>query len=80
MVPSPPSSTSSSPLGRLGRPPSPMVPKIVPIVKRLTVEELEEVSSLELWPNFDEDNIESFPEGWLGSWGMEEEEGLSRVS
>ena len=53
-------------MGRLGRPPSPMVPKIVPIVERLTGEELEEISPLVLWPNFDKDNIESFLQGWLG--------------
>ena len=56
-----------------------MVPEVIPIVERFTAEELDAVSPLVLWPNFDEDNIESFPRGWLGSWGAEEEEGLSRV-
>ena len=45
---------------RPSRSPLPMVPEIVPIVERLTGEELEEISPLVLWPNFDEDNIESF--------------------
>ena len=61
------------------RPPQSTVPEIVPIFERLTGEELEEISPLVLWPNFDEDNIESFPQGWLGSWGEEEDENLSRV-
>ena len=56
-----------------------MVPKIVLIVERLTWEELDEVSPLVLWPNFDEDNIESFLQGWLSPWGEEEEESLSWV-
>ena len=61
-------------------PPSqPTVPEIVPIFERLTGEELEEILPLVMWPNFDEDNIESFPQGWLGSWGEEEDECLSRV-
>ena len=63
----------------LNQSPLPMVPEIAPIVERLTGEELEEVSPLVLWPNFDEDNIESFPHGWLGPWGTEEEESLSWV-
>ena len=51
----------------------------MPIVDRLTGEELEAISPLVLWPNFDEENIESFPQGWLGSWGEEENANLSRV-
>ena len=61
------------------RPSQPAVPEIMPIVDRLTGEELEAISPLVLWPNFDEENIESFPQGWLGSWGEEENENLSRV-
>ena len=61
------------------RPSQLTVPKIVPIFERLTGEELEAISPLVLWPNFDEENIESFPQGWLGSWGEEEDECLSRV-
>ena len=61
------------------RPSQPAVPEIMPIVDRLTGEELEAISPLVLWPNFDEDNIESFPQGWLGSWGEEEDKCLSRV-
>ena len=61
------------------RPFQPTVPEIVPIFERLTGEELEEISPLVLWPNFDEDNIESFPQGWLGSWGEEEDKNLSRI-
>ena len=61
------------------RPPQSMVPEIMPIFERLTGEELEEISPLVLWSNFDEDNIELFPQGWLGSWGEEEDESLSRV-
>ena len=63
----------------INRPSQSTVPEIVPIFERLTGEELEEISPLVLWPNFDEDNIESFPQGWLGSWGEEEDENLSRV-
>ena len=51
----------------------------MPIVERLTREELEEILPLVLWPNFDKDNIESFPQGWLGSWGEEEYKCVSRV-
>ena len=54
--PSTPNSSSGCPQQSL----SPMVPKIVPIVKRLTAEELDKILLLVLWPNFDEDNIESF--------------------
>ena len=61
------------------RPSPPMVPEIVPIFERLTEEELDEILPLVLWPNFDEDNIESFPQGWLGLWGEEEDECLSRI-
>ena len=61
------------------RPSQPTVPEIVPIFERLTGEELEEILPLVLWPNFDEDNIESFPQGWLGLWGEEEDKCLSRV-
>ena len=61
------------------RPSQPAVPEIVPIFERLTGEELEAISPLVLWPNFDEENIESFPQGWLGSWGEEEDENLSRI-
>ena len=61
------------------RPPQSTVPEIVPIFERLTGEELEEISPLVLWPNFDEDNIESFPQGWLGSWGEEEDKNLSWI-
>ena len=60
-------------------PSQPMVPEIMPIFERLTGEELEEISLLVLWPNFDNDNIESFPQGWLGSWGEEEDKNLSRI-
>ena len=59
--------------------PLPMVPEIMPIVERLTREELEEILPLVLWPNFNKDNIESFPQGWLGAWGEKEDECLSRV-
>ena len=69
----------SSPSNRLKRSLSPMVPEVIPIVEKLAAEELDAVSLLVLWPNFDEDNIELFPCGWLGSWGTEEEEGLSRI-
>ena len=69
----------SSPVDRPLHSPQPTVPKIVPIFERLTGEELEEILLLVMWPNFDEDNIESFPQGWLGSWGEEEDECLSRV-
>ena len=61
------------------RPSPPTMSEIVPIFERLTEEELEEISPIVLWPNFDEDNIESFPQGWLGSWGEEEDECLFRV-
>ena len=61
------------------RPSQPAVPEIMPIFDRLTGEELEAISPLVLWPNFDEENMESFPQGWLGSWGEEENENLSRV-
>ena len=67
------------PSNRLLRSSPPTVPEIVPIFERLTEEELEEVLPLVLWPNFNEDNIKSFPQGWLGSWGEEEDECLSRV-
>ena len=60
-------------------PSPPTVPEIVPIFERLTKEELEGVLPLVLWPNFDEDNIELFPQGWLGLWGEEEDECLSRI-
>ena len=69
----------SSPVDRPSHSPQPTVPKIAPIFERLTGEELEEILPLVLWPNFDEDNIESFPQGWLGSWGEEEDENLSRI-
>ena len=74
-----PNTKMVSPSNRPSRSPPPTVPKIVPIFERLTGEELEEVSPLVLWPNFDEDNIESFPQSWLGSWGEEEDECLSWV-
>ena len=61
------------------RPSQPAVPEIMPIFERLTGEELEAISPFVLWPNFDEDSIESFPQGWLGSWGEEEDENLSRI-
>ena len=61
------------------RPSPPTVPEIVLIFERLTEEELEEVAPLGLWPNFNEDKIEWFPQGWLGSWGEEEDKCLSRV-
>ena len=61
------------------RPSHPAVPEIVPIFERLTGEELEAISPLVLWPNFDEENIESFLQGWLGSWGEEEDENFSQV-
>ena len=61
------------------RPSQPAVPEIMPIFDRLTGEELEAISPLVLWPNFDEENIESFPQGWLGTWGEEEDECLSWV-
>ena len=60
-------------------PSPPTVSEIVRIFERLIEEELEEILPLVLWPNFDEDNIESFPQGWLGSWGEEEDECLSRI-
>ena len=63
----------------IDRPSQPTVPEIVPIFESLTGEELEEILPLVLWPNFDEDNIESFPQGWLGSWGEEEDENLSWI-
>ena len=68
-----------SPSHRPSRSPPSTVPEIVLIFERLTEEELEGVLPLVLWPNFDEDNIESFPQGWLGSWGEEEDENLSRI-
>ena len=68
-----------SPTGHPSHSLQPAVPKIVPIFERLTEEELGEISPLVLWPNFDEDNIESFLQGWLGSWGDEEDECLSLV-
>ena len=61
------------------RPSQPAVPEIMPIFERLTGEELEAILPLVLWPNFDEDSIESFPQGWLGLWGEEEDENLSRI-
>ena len=61
------------------RPSQPAVPEIMPIFDRLTGEELEAISPLVLWPNFDEDSIESFPQGWLGSWGEEDDKNLSRL-
>ena len=61
------------------RPSRPTVPEILPIFERLTGEELEAISPLVLWPNFDEDNIGSFRQGWLGLWGEEEDENLSRI-
>ena len=63
----------------IDHPSQPTVPEIVPIFERLTGEELEEISPLVMWPNFDEDNIKSFPQGWLGLWGEEEDKCLSRV-
>ena len=66
-------------LSPIDRPSQPTVPEIMPIFERLIGEELEEISPLVLWPNFDEDNIESFPQGWLGSWGEEEDKNLSRI-
>ena len=67
MVSLSPSSVLSLPSNRLKRSPLRRVPKIVPIVKSLTAKELDNVSPLVLWHNFDEDNIESFPQGWLSS-------------
>ena len=61
------------------RPSQPAVPEIMPIFERLTGEELEAISPLVLWPNFDEDNIESFLQGWLGSWGEGEDKNLSQI-
>ena len=52
---------------------------VVPVVVHLSTEDLDLVSLLVLWPNFDEDNITFYPRCLVGLWMKEQDELLSRV-